>query len=120
MFPLYADNDSGTESIVGALRRAGVDIVRTADVRNRSLSDDDQLAYAVRTGRVMFTGNVHDFPRIHKAIVGSGDSHSGIIVNPDQLMRPGSQIRALLRLQEVFDSQALVNQLLYLTNWVPS
>jgi predicted nuclease of predicted toxin-antitoxin system len=60
-------------AIAEGLRRRGVDVTTTPEVNLLGAVDEDQLAYIVAEGRVIFTED-DDFLRIHSA----GNPHPGI------------------------------------------
>jgi predicted nuclease of predicted toxin-antitoxin system len=61
------------QAIAEGLRRHGIDVTTTPEVGLRGASDEDQTAYALAEGRVVFTQD-RDFLRINAA----GIPHAGI------------------------------------------
>jgi predicted nuclease of predicted toxin-antitoxin system len=76
----YIDEDVAI-SFSQALSNRGVDVITTQDAGNKSLSDAEQLAYAVGEGRAIVTHNRKDFILLYNDFVFSGKSHPGIIVH---------------------------------------
>ncbi len=66
--------------LVSALRQRGVDTVTVSDAGLRGATDEDQLLWASRSGRAIYTFNAKDFCRLHKGFIQSGRTHTGIIV----------------------------------------
>src|SRR2546430_1442128 len=97
--------------LVRGLRAAGLDVLTVTEAARRSLSDYDQLLYAASVGRVLYTCNVRDFPRLHASWVGGGSHHAGIIVLAEQATSIGVQIRALLRLSGARDAATMRDQI---------
>lgn len=62
---LYFDEDAGKNSLVNALRRAGVDAITTGEANNLRLPDSEQLIWATEQKRVIYTFNMGDFCRLH-------------------------------------------------------
>ena len=55
--------------LVNGLRARGVDVTTVYDEGLAGQSDADQLLYATRIERVIYTFNVGDFCRLHKDYV---------------------------------------------------
>jgi len=84
-------------AISQGLRRRGVDVLTTQDAGMRSASDDEQLAFALSQGRVVFTQDA-DFLRLHAA----GARHAGIVY-AQQGVSIGAVIRKLMLIVEALD-----------------
>jgi len=95
---LYTDKDSGNGAVVAGLRRAGIDVLTTSEAGNDRLSDPEQLEFAAKSGRAIYTGNLHDFPTLHSAWIVSEKSHAGIILRYHQRTPTGQQLRGLLQI----------------------
>jgi hypothetical protein len=80
MIPLYLDEDVH-KKIATALRLKGYDAVSGHEVHKQSLSDRDQLDYAIAQGRAIFTFNVGDFSRLHAEFQQQGKKHHGILLS---------------------------------------
>jgi len=80
MTRLYLDEDVH-KKVATALRLKGYDVVSAHDVQKQSLSDYQQLEYAVSEGRAIVTFNAGDFDRIHKEYIKSGKNHFGILLS---------------------------------------
>jgi len=92
-----------------ALRRAGVDVSTSASAGLRGASDEMQLAFAVREGRVLFTQDC-DFLALHA----SGKVHAGIAYCRQTKHPVGALIRALLLLWEIYEPEEMQNRVEYL------
>jgi hypothetical protein len=57
------------------------DVVSAHEVQKQSLSDYQQLEYAVSEQRAIFTFNAGDFDRLHKEYIKSGKNHFGILLS---------------------------------------
>jgi hypothetical protein len=75
------------------------------------------LAFAHSIGRVLVTANRRDFDRIHREWMASGNPHSGIVL-VEQRTSIGDQIRGLARIHSERQPHQLLNQLLWLENWL--
>lgn len=72
------------------LRRLGHDAVTTRAVGSKGQSDVQQLLYAARTGRILITYDLRDYPMLHEAWhelarawdVGNRVLHPGILILP--------------------------------------
>jgi uncharacterized protein with PIN domain len=80
MIKLYLDEDVH-KKIAVALRLKGYDVVSAHEVQKQSLSDYQQLEYAVSEQRAIFTFNAGDFDRLHKEYIKSGKNHFGILLS---------------------------------------
>lgn len=65
MIKLYLDEDVH-KKVATALRLKGYDAVSAHEVQKQSLSDDQQLEFAVSEARAIFTFNAGDFEKLHK------------------------------------------------------
>ena len=80
MIKLYLDEDVH-KNIATALRLKGYNVISVHEVQKHSLSDCQQLEYAIAEGRAIFTFNVGDFNRLHKEHIESGKNHFGILLS---------------------------------------
>lgn len=80
---LYTD-EMVDAALAVELRRRGFDAesCQEAGQSNRGVPDPQQLAYAARQGRAIFTFNTGDFIRLDAAWKATGQQHAGIIVSP--------------------------------------
>ena len=96
-------------AIAEGLRRRGVDVTTTPEVNLRGAVDEDQLAYIVAQGRVIFTED-DDFLRIHSA----GNPHPGIAYCHQHSRSIGEIIRGLLLIWDIYDPDELKNRVEFL------
>jgi len=101
MLVLYLDEDSMDQDLVAALRARGVDVITATEAGMLGFSDSEQLDYATRQGRVLYTFNRGDFYRLHTQYLTEGKFHSGIILAPQQRYSIGEQLRQILELVSV-------------------
>lgn len=80
MTKLYLDEDVH-KNVATALRLKGYNVISVHEVQKHSLSDCQQLEYAIAEERAIFTFNVGDFNRLHKEYIESGKKHSGILLS---------------------------------------
>lgn len=89
--------DENCPSVIGAaLRKRGIDVSTTAESGLCSASDEEQLAYATRTGRVLVTFD-YDFLRLHA----TGIQHCGIVYCAPLRRTIGEIIRTLVLVAEL-------------------
>lgn len=93
---LYLDEDAMARALVLGLRARGVDVTTVIDEGMKEKDDREQLEYATRQGRVIFTFNVGHFCKLHQDCLAQGKNHAGIIVVYRQRYSVGEQIRRLL------------------------
>jgi predicted nuclease of predicted toxin-antitoxin system len=96
-------------AIADGLRRRGIDVTTTPDVSLISASDEEQTAYALDEGRVIFTLD-KDFLRLDA----SGVPHASIVYCRQGKRGIGSIIQGLTEVWEVMEPQEMQNWLVYL------
>ncbi len=79
---LFLDEDVHA-NLAHSLGQRGFDTVHAQSLGRTGLSDEEQLAYAVRHRRCLFSFNVKDFVLLHNRYVKNNKSHYGIIVSND-------------------------------------
>jgi Domain of unknown function (DUF5615) len=94
---LYIDEDSMDQALVRALRARNVDVITVGEAQTEGDIDEDQLAFAASTNRVLYSHNIADFCRIHSEFIAEGKVHAGIaLLSQDYSV--GEQLRAILEL----------------------
>jgi hypothetical protein len=88
---LYIDEDASREAFVNALRRAEIDCLTTLEANNLGYSDSEQLIWATKNNRVIYTFNVKDYYKLHKSYIEEEQNHQGIIVVERQSYSIGEQ-----------------------------
>ncbi|NER23810.1 MAG: hypothetical protein F6J96_24530 [Symploca sp. SIO1C2] len=109
MLALYLDEDSMDQALVAALRARGVDVITATEAGMLGYSDSEQLDYATRQGRVLYTFNRGYFYRLHTQYLTEGKVHSGIILAPQQRYSIGEQLRQILELVSVKTIEQMKN-----------
>ena len=112
---VYLDEDVHT-FIAQALRLRGWEALTTEEARRRGANDLDQIIFATGRDFAILTYNTRDFTRQHYEIVTSGETHAGIIVATRE--NPRRNIRALFNLLTSPSAEAMMGQLVYLSNWI--
>jgi Domain of unknown function (DUF5615) len=115
---LYIDEDAMDEDFLRALRSRNVDVVTPKDVGMMHRSDEDQLAWAMENGRVIFTFNVRDFNQLHSIWIEKGWNHAGIIFAPQQRYGIGELIRGVLMIINSYSSEEIQNRAEFVSNWI--
>lgn len=96
----YAD-EHVPNAVVKGLRLHGADVLTTAEAGMLGASDAEQLAFATRAGRVLYTQDA-DYLRLH----GAGSAHAGIAYAKQG--RPvGEVVRGLLLMHDVLDVESM-------------
>lgn len=117
MLRLLLDEDALHVSFSNALRGARIDARTVADIGRRGFGDEDQLEFAASAGFAILTFNVGDFASLHKAWQAAGRTHSGIIVEAQQLIGPGELVRRIENLMSMLGPASMENRLEYLSNY---
>ncbi|MBW7897494.1 hypothetical protein B188_23170 [Candidatus Brocadiaceae bacterium B188] len=111
---LYLDEDVPL-AFAQALINRGVNVFTTQTVKNDGKSDEEQLNYATKEGRTIFTHNKRDFMILHNECLGKGKEHARIILS-DQ-MPVGILLRRFMKLWFSLNDTAVRNRLEFLSNW---
>ena len=108
---LYLDEDV-SEILAGKLRKLAWDVLTVSEAARRGKTDEDQLAFAAETSRVLITRNFEDFPDLHVVCLETETIHAGIIVC---FWRPNMQVtyNKLMRLLERIPPNQWPNRLEY-------
>ena len=92
-------------AIAEGLRRRGVDVTTTPAAGLLHASDEQQIAYALRLSRVIFTRD-RDFLRVHAA----GLPHPGITYCGKDTKSIGEIITMLVLIWEIYEPREMVNR----------
>jgi hypothetical protein len=103
------DND-----LVRALRLRDVDVTTALEARLTNSPDEEQLDYATRHGRTLYSFNVSDFMTLHRSCVEVGKDHAGIIRAQQQRYSVGEQMRRLVRLIQMRSAESMRNKVEFL------
>jgi hypothetical protein len=96
-------------AIAGGLKRRGVDVTTTPEAGLLSATDEQQLAYALPRGRVLFTQD-SDFLRLDAA----GVRHSGIAYCEKDTRSIGEIITLLVLVWEIYEPDEMANRVEFL------
>ncbi len=94
------------------LRKRGYDVVHVQELERRGESDYEQLRYAVKQKRCLFSFNVKDFVLLHNEYIKSNKKHFGIVVSKQ--IPIGETIRKLLRVLQLYSHESIKNQVEFL------
>ncbi|MBD2562637.1 MULTISPECIES: DUF5615 family PIN-like protein [Nostoc] len=114
----YLDEDAGKRSLANGLRNAGIDVMTMAEADRLASSDDSQLIWTTEQRRVIYSFNVGDFCRLHKAYLEQQQEHSGIVLAAKQNYAIGEQLRGLLKLVESVEAEDMANQLVFIRKYI--
>lgn len=115
---LYLDEDTINKALIRALRNADLDVVTVKDAGRLGLPDEDQLAWAIAQERVIYSYNIGDFCRLHRDFMLTERMHAGIILVSQRDYSIGQQLRGLLRLIANQSDERMVNQLVFLNDFI--
>lgn len=111
---LYIDEDAMANALVQGLRARGVEVTTVIDEGMNGRDDNAQLERATQEGRVIYTFNVGDFCKLHRAYLAQGRTHTGIVVVYRQRYSVGEQIRRLKELIRTNSADDMINRLSFL------
>jgi len=94
------------KGVVEGLRRRGVDVLTVQEVDRSGDSDEKQLAFATREGRVLVTFD-DDFLRLDSA----GVPHIGIVFSQTGRRTVGELIESLMLIANVIEPNEMKNHI---------
>jgi len=112
---LFLDEDAQRTALIRVLKARHIDVRTVNEVGRTGLTDEEQLAYAVQSGRTIFTFNRRHFVKLHIAYLEQGRHHAGIIVSDQHEI--GILIRRLLKLVDAKSADDMQDWLEFLSNW---
>jgi Domain of unknown function (DUF5615) len=115
---LYLDEDTIQGALIRAIRNSGVDVISTSESGKLGSPDEEQLIWATSQKRVIYSFNMGDFCRLHRSFMTEGMHHGGMILVPQQRYSIGEQLRGLLSLMEHMSAEEMMNQLIFLSNYI--
>lgn len=95
------------------LRRRGHDVITTTQASNKGQSDVQQLLFATKTGRILITHDLRDYPMLHEAWhelarewgVTVRTLHPGILILPPtsrlDIVQAAREMDAFVRREEI-------------------
>jgi predicted nuclease of predicted toxin-antitoxin system len=96
-------------AIADGLKRRGIDVTTTLGIGLVGVTDEEQAAYALAEGRVIFTQD-QDFLRLHAA----GLPHAGIAYCHQRKQSLGRILAGLIQIWETMEPEEMQNTLVYL------
>ncbi|WP_165228004.1 DUF5615 family PIN-like protein [Aquisphaera insulae] len=102
-------DENCTKAIAAGLRRHGVEVSTTPEAGLLGAVDDDQVAFALSQGRVIFTQD-RDFLKIHA----TGTHHPGIAYCEKDTRSLGEIISSLVLVWEIYEPEELADRIEYL------
>ncbi len=111
---LYVDEDAEQRVLVEGLRSRSIDVVTAMEAGMLGTSDREQLDYAITHERAIYSLNVGDFARLHKAYLDDGQEHFGIVLIPKQRYDIGEKIRRLVDLVQSKTAEEIHNLIEFL------
>ncbi len=94
------------KGVVEGLRRRGVDVLTVQEADRSGDSDEKQLAFATREGRVLVTFD-DDFLRFDA----SGIPHTGVVFSQTGRRTVGELIESLMLIANVIESNEMKNHI---------
>jgi len=114
---LYLDEDAMDHDLLRALLARGVDVTTALQAGMIERNDNEHLDYASGQGRVLYSFNVGDFSRLHRAYLAEGRSHAGMILARQQRYSVAEQTRRLLKLTASVSAEEMNNRVEFLSAW---
>lgn len=114
---LYPDEDAMRKALVFGLRARNVDILTAAEADMINRDDQDHLAVAATSGRVLYSYNVADYCILHQSWMSEKRFHAGIVLAPQQRYSGGEELRRLMRLVSTVSAEEMRNRIEFLSAW---
>jgi hypothetical protein len=114
---IYFDEDAQRGSLLISLRLRSVDILNSGEAGMNGSGDREQLEFAARHERILFSYNVGDFSALHIEYLRGGKEHAGIVLAHQQQYGIGEQMRRLLHLTSVLTAEEMQSRLEFLSSW---
>jgi len=111
MIRLYLDEDVH-KKIAAALRLKGYDVVSAHEVQKQSLSDFQQLEYAISEQRAIFAFNTGDLDRLHREYLMVAKNHFEILVSKQ--IPIGETINRLTKFLFAHSKEQIGNNILWI------
>jgi hypothetical protein len=102
-------DENCSRSIAGGLRRRGIDVTTTPESGLMGALDEQQTAYSLAHGRVLFTQD-QDFLRLDAR----GVAHAGIAYCAKDTKTIGELIQSLVLIWEIYDPAEMAGRVEYL------
>ena len=115
MLKLYLDENIPL-SVAHGLKLRGYDVLTTHEAGNSGKTDEEQLIFATRMGRVIVTLNIRDFSRLHVKYLNTNKFHGGIILCRQKPV--GVIIRGLINILLTVTEEGVKNNLIWLSNYL--
>jgi len=102
-------DENCSKAIAEGLRRRGIDVTTTPEAGLMRAIDEQQAAYCLTSGRVLFTQDA-DFLRLNAA----GVSHAGIAYCAKDTKSIGELIEGLVLIWEICEAEEMAGHVEYL------
>jgi predicted nuclease of predicted toxin-antitoxin system len=96
-------------AVARGLRLRGINVTTTAEAGLQDAPDEDHIAYAFSSSRVIFTQD-DDYPRMHS----QGVKHGGIVYAKQGTRSVGQIIQFLELMSQCLEQEDMVGQVEYL------
>jgi hypothetical protein len=117
---LYLDEDVMRMALVFGLRSRNVDVLTAAEAEMINRDDQDHLAAAATSGRVLYSFNMADYCVLHQTWSAGDRFHAGIVVAQQQRYSAGEELRRLMRLISTISAEEMRNRIEFLSSWPDS
>ena len=115
MIKLYLNENIPVVVAHGLLLR-GYDVITTHEVGNSGATDKQQLDFAIKSDRTIFTFNISDFSKLHLEYISIGKTHKGIILSNQ--MSVGTIIKAISKLLISKNAKDVENVVVWLSKFL--
>lgn len=111
---LYLDEDVRV-LLAEVLRSRGYNVSHVLEVERTGKSDEEQLTYAIRHKKAIFTHNVRDFTILSESYAAQGKHHFGIIVS--EQISFSELLKRTLRFLSSNSKNTIRNKLIWLSDY---
>ena len=108
---LFLDEDIHFE-LANALRKRGYDVLHAQEIQRKGKTDEEQLLFATKQQRALFSFNVKDFVLLHNKFARNDVKHFGIILSKQRTL--SETLILLLRFLKTHSHEEIDNQIFFL------
>lgn len=102
-------------AVARGVRNAGFDAISTPEANRTGSSDESQLQWSTRAGRVLLTFHVAHFSQIHSEWLSRGEHHAGLVLSSQRPI--GDVLRRMIHLGGKLDAETMIDRIEFLSDW---
>ena len=105
------------KALISAHRARKINVLTVNDTKTSGQTDENQLRLASKENRVLYSHNVADYCKLHKAFMAKGESHGGIaLLTQDYSV--GARLKVLSTLVLERSAESMIDQVEFLSQYL--